>query len=315
MIDLIGDIHGYADELKKLLKKLGYSKTDNYYSHPNRKVLFVGDYIDRGPKNRETLEIVKQMADNGSAIALMGNHEYNALCFHYKDSNGKYLRTHSEKNIGQHRKTLDEFKNRQGELEMYLDWFKTLPLFYETEGFRAVHACWDSKNIAYLEKHLDNNRLNDELLLESVKEETALYNAIENTLKGKEIALPDGINFLDNDDYPRSQLRIKWWEDPSEMTYKEISVKQYTGLSNDAVELGSEDQNYYKRDEKSVFFGHYALDNEPYLLKDNVCCLDFGVITDNGILASYSFEGELVLDEKKFNQVETFNKVEPILKE
>ena len=61
MIDLIGDVHGYADELEELLTKLGYSKKDNYYSHPERKALFVGDYIDRGPKIRETLEIVKKM--------------------------------------------------------------------------------------------------------------------------------------------------------------------------------------------------------------------------------------------------------------
>lgn len=83
-MDLIGDIHGHADELIELLEKLGYSKQGTHYAHPKRKVLFVGDYIDRGPKIRETLEIVKQMADNGSAIALMGNHEYNALCFHYQ---------------------------------------------------------------------------------------------------------------------------------------------------------------------------------------------------------------------------------------
>jgi predicted MPP superfamily phosphohydrolase len=81
MIDLIGDIHGHADKLVQLLEKLGYSKQNNYYAHPERKVLFVGDYIDRGPQIRETLEIVKQMVENQSAIALMGNHEYNALCF------------------------------------------------------------------------------------------------------------------------------------------------------------------------------------------------------------------------------------------
>ena len=78
MIDLIGDIHGHADKLEELLLKLGYAKNNGAYSHPHRKVLFVGDYIDRGPKIRETLEIVKSMVDSENAIALMGNHEYNA---------------------------------------------------------------------------------------------------------------------------------------------------------------------------------------------------------------------------------------------
>lgn len=57
MIDFIGDIHGHADQLEELLLKLGYSKPNEFYvhTHPERKVLFVGDYIDRGPKIRETL--------------------------------------------------------------------------------------------------------------------------------------------------------------------------------------------------------------------------------------------------------------------
>ena len=159
---------------------------------PDRKVLFVGDYIDRGPKIREALEIVKQMVDNGTAIALMGNHEYNALCFHNKDTEGNYLREHSEKNLNQHRETIEQFNGKQDELEMYLEWFKTLPLFYETETFRAVHACWDYNSIDYLKKHLNNNRLTDDLICQSVKEDTPLYKAIENTLKGKEIRIPYG---------------------------------------------------------------------------------------------------------------------------
>lgn len=55
MIDFIGDIHEHADKLEKLLIKLGYTQVDGAYSHPDRKVLFVGDYIDRGPKIRETI--------------------------------------------------------------------------------------------------------------------------------------------------------------------------------------------------------------------------------------------------------------------
>lgn len=78
------------------------AKAKSYYAHPGRKVLFVGDYIDRGPKIWETLELVRRMVDNDSAIALMGNHEYNALCFHFKKTGGGHLRKHLIKNIVQH---------------------------------------------------------------------------------------------------------------------------------------------------------------------------------------------------------------------
>lgn len=98
------------------------------------------------------------MVDNGTAIALMGNHEYNALCFHYPTEGG-HLRKHLIKNIVQHYETLKQFQNRQDEYEEYLEWFKTLPLFYETENFRAVHACWDEKIIDFLKAKLINNCL------------------------------------------------------------------------------------------------------------------------------------------------------------
>lgn len=74
MYDIIGDIHGHADKLEELLNSLGYTISDGVYKHPNnRQVVFLGDYIDRGPKIRETLHIVKSMCDAGNAFAIMGN--------------------------------------------------------------------------------------------------------------------------------------------------------------------------------------------------------------------------------------------------
>ena len=105
-IDFIGDIHGHADELKKLLKKMGYVRRGGCYRHPERTVLFIGDYIDRGLQIREVLDIVREMVEHKQAIALMGNHEYNALCFHYPESQGGHLRKHSIKNILQHYETI-----------------------------------------------------------------------------------------------------------------------------------------------------------------------------------------------------------------
>jgi predicted MPP superfamily phosphohydrolase len=109
--------------------------------------LFLGDYIDRGPSIRKVLEIVRAMVEDGHALAIMGNHEYNALCFHFPEREGGHLRKHNIKNILQHIRTLAQFQNLQVEYEDYLDWFKTLPLFVELAGFRAVHACWHARHI------------------------------------------------------------------------------------------------------------------------------------------------------------------------
>ena len=60
MYDLIGDIHGHADCLVNLLEKLGYKKSGDVYHHPLRQVIFLGDFIGRGPKIREVLLIAKK---------------------------------------------------------------------------------------------------------------------------------------------------------------------------------------------------------------------------------------------------------------
>jgi len=298
MTDVIGDIHGHADALEKLLQKLGYKKEKEGYRHPSRKVLFLGDYIDRGPKIRETLEIVKAMVDAGNAVALMGNHEYNALCFHFPEMQGGHLRKHLIKNIIQHYETLKQFQNLQKEYNAYLEWFKTLPLYYETVNFRAVHACWDEPSIGSLRKELANDRLTEELIYKAVTSGTVLNNAVETTLKGKEMRLPDGLKFKDKDGNERKEFRIKWWENPEEMTYKKISIEPITTLPERPL-LKGEPDDYYYEEEKIVFFGHYWLKGEPYLFRDNICCLDFS-IAKNGYLAAYRIDDESRLDLGKF---------------
>ncbi len=96
--DLIGDIHGHAQELQQLLKQLHYTLNDvGVYTHAKgRRVIFCGDLIDRGPDAREVLQIVRSMVDNGSALIVMGNHEYNMICYHtWVD--GHFLRPHTAK--------------------------------------------------------------------------------------------------------------------------------------------------------------------------------------------------------------------------
>ncbi len=69
-IDFIGDVHGHYDALVKLLVKLGYSRSEQGFRHENRLAFFVGDFIDRGPKIYELLDLVKKMISSGAALAL-----------------------------------------------------------------------------------------------------------------------------------------------------------------------------------------------------------------------------------------------------
>ena len=155
MYDLIGDIHGHADELVKLLETLGYRKAQGAYQHPERRVIFLGDFIDRGPKIQRVLEIVRRMIEEGKALAVMGNHELNALAYHTEDPEapGEFLRRHSDKNVKQHRKTVEQLKPE--ELASHLEWFRTLPMWLDLDGLRVVHACWDKQAVARVAQALE----------------------------------------------------------------------------------------------------------------------------------------------------------------
>ena len=298
MFDFIGDIHGHADELEALLIKMGYTHKNGSYSHPTRKAFFVGDYIDRGPKIRETLRIVRNMVESENAIAIMGNHEYNAICFSMKKPDGGHLRSHLIKNILQHNETLIQFQGMQEQYDDYINWFKTLPLFYETDQFRAVHACWDHKNISYLKNLLPDNKLTDELIFQAVNKENSFYDAVEETLKGKEIQMPDGLFFNDKDGNERKEIRIKWWHDPMKSTYRSISVEPLSHLPE--VSVAAEplrNSDFYTEEHKPVFFGHYWLKGNPSLLRNNICCLDYSV-AKKGYLVAYRLDEESKLNER-----------------
>ena len=79
--DLIGDVHGCDAELVKLLEQLGYSVADwlsngGRVQHPDgRRVVFLGDLVDRGPGSDRVLEVAMHMVESGDALCIMGNHE------------------------------------------------------------------------------------------------------------------------------------------------------------------------------------------------------------------------------------------------
>ena len=83
--DIIGDVHGCFVELKELLVKLGYKITKHRdkdlnfgYTVKNpteRKAIFVGDLVDRGPASNEVLRLVMSMVKNGQAFSVNGNHD------------------------------------------------------------------------------------------------------------------------------------------------------------------------------------------------------------------------------------------------
>lgn len=85
--DLVGDVHGCADELEELLGKLGYGvewtgdrDTPPYFgvrvtAPEGRRLFFVGDFNDRGPRTPDVYRIAMSAMHDGHARAVPGNHD------------------------------------------------------------------------------------------------------------------------------------------------------------------------------------------------------------------------------------------------
>lgn len=301
MYDLIGDIHGHADELVQLLEELGFKKSRGVYAHPERKVIFVGDFIDRGPQIRQVLEIVRPMVEEGKALAVMGNHELNALAFHTEDPEhpGEYLRRHSEKNERQHRKTVEQLK--PDELASHLGWIRMLPMWLDLDGLRVVHACWDDQAIKNIALGLQEHGGVSTTFLQSAGKGNSLFAPVDVVLKGKEAALPDGKSFQDKDGNVRTEIRTRWYLSPEGQTYQTYALQSDviacdTGLAESVMAQAAP----YPATAKPVFVGHYWLSAEyPEILAENVACLDYSV-AKGGFLCAYHWDGEQKLNNRNF---------------
>lgn len=297
--DIIGDIYGHTAKLVKLLNKLGYKEVDGIWSHPNRTLISISDLVDRGPKQREVVDILKPMEKADKAIVLMGNHKFYAVSWFLKDNAGNHLRPHTEKNYNQHCEFLEQADVNSSWYKDTIEWFMSLPLLFETDEFCCAHTAWDETNIAYLKTHLtpDFKLLPKQWELANTKYHP-LYEAIEYCLKGPEIDLPSGHSFKGGGGPTRSKMRLKWWDVNSSSTYRTtaVSVPNRSQLPDEPLpaEVLSN-----VRISKPVFFGHYWMTGKPQLLSDKIACLDWSVEKDNGHLVAYRFDGESFLSEAK----------------
>jgi serine/threonine protein phosphatase 1 len=128
----ISDIHGCYDKITNLLKITRYnSRADQ--------LILLGDYIDRGDKSFEVVQLVKSLVKNG-AVALMGNHEDMAI--EAIETGDKSLWF-----INGGRNTWESYCANNGTMLLKdINFFKSLPLYHETNDYIFVHAGLDPLN-------------------------------------------------------------------------------------------------------------------------------------------------------------------------
>jgi serine/threonine protein phosphatase 1 len=131
----IGDIHGCLSKLEKLISRIGIDDD-------NDTLVFIGDYIDRGPDPSGVVDLVLDLREKlRTVICLKGNHEEMFLDYMYHDRDeGFYLFNGGDTTIASYgyRKTPEGMELDVP--ESHMNFFKSLLLWYETDQYIFVHA-------------------------------------------------------------------------------------------------------------------------------------------------------------------------------
>ena len=139
----VGDIHGMYDKLIKLMEKVQFSPEEDL-------LVFLGDYIDRGPDSVRCLQYVYDMKRRfpESVVCLMGNHEVMMISY-FLEKKGRYHELIGDyavswlENGGM--KTLQELNALDSEIrEELVKWVMDLPVNFRYEEFFFCHAGIDS---------------------------------------------------------------------------------------------------------------------------------------------------------------------------
>lgn len=130
-LDIIGDVHGLYDNFLKMMYKLGY---DLYGNHKdNKKMLFLGDIIDRGPDSIKMIRLVKRLVESGH-FAIIGNHE------------DKLIKNIERYNLNQKAEgsyaVLKTFKEviKEKDTDVIYSFLKALPEYYIQEDMAFCHG-------------------------------------------------------------------------------------------------------------------------------------------------------------------------------
>jgi hypothetical protein len=306
--DLIGDVHGCARSLERLLKKMDYQHRQGCYRHAHRKVIFVGDIVDRGPRIREALHIVKDMVDQGQAEIVLGNHEYNAMCYcteGRKGSGHQYLREHNARHHRLIRETLEQFENYTQEWKGFLTWFHEIPLFIEKDHFRIVHACWDHDAILRFKTLSPSHCIDVNMLHESIVSGSFAGGVIDKLTRGTVLELPNGETILGKDGLARNMFRTKFWSNEPQV-YDDVVFQpdplpvDMANRSLSAIE--KQKLLHYSSSELPVFVGHYWMSSDPAPITNNIACLDYSAVK-YGLLVAYRMDDERCLSRDKFTWV------------
>lgn len=307
MYDIIGDVHGHASLLKKLLLKMEYVKTNGHFTHPSRKAIFVGDFINRGPEIKKTIRIIRGMVEGGSAYAILGNHELNAIIYHLKDKQGFSLVKQPSKYFLSLFKTINEYATNSEEWREHLKWMRSLPLYLDLGEIRVVHACWSEEAVKVADSIYAEGKIKKKVFRKiHRKVDSEISKNVWLLTKGVNLKMPGDLKIVNNKGVSPRSIRTKWWDIPEGKTFEQLSFESKFKLPEYTVPMEILPSTYpYPKNDPIVFFGHYCRGRGPHVVKPNVCCVD-SCVTGSKRLLAYQWSGEKELIENNLVEVVDF---------
>lgn len=144
---IIGDIHGEYDALLALLNNIENS------SFKGRRIVFIGDLCDRGPKSISVINKVQQLIKADQAYAILGNHEINLLANDAKDGSGWYFKQRQQSDNNYYAPYEKADKQQKQQIKNFIN---SLPIAIQTPSVNIVHAAWDEASIKQLKQNFDH---------------------------------------------------------------------------------------------------------------------------------------------------------------
>ncbi|MBE2282709.1 MAG: metallophosphoesterase [Prosthecobacter sp.] len=277
MTDVISDVHGDYASLCLLLESLGYRREAGTWRARDRRAVFCGDLVDRGPESRRVVEVVRRMVDDGQALAVMGNHELNMVLFH-AEADGRPLKAREGKAWFSHQSTVRGYAGDADRLLEDARWLASLPFWLELPELRVTHAAWVPSYMDRITRGLPDGH-DHETLLRVFREGGHLAEDITHLLKGPKFRLPPPLCAQDWRGREVESVQLAWWRDFQDVRcVTEIAFPGHVSLP--AMELPAQARAMlgahagYAPDAPLVVVGHYRVPLPDCRLCGNVLCIN-----------------------------------------
>lgn len=286
--DFIGDLHGQWKRARALLSRLGYRRRDGIFRHAGRKAVFLGDILNRGPHVADTVRMVWEMEQAGSALCLLGNHEF-WTWWHERRVRAGLPSFLPQKTLDAIARSRASFGKSGREWERLLRWIERLPVVFNArlpggECAFGVHACLD---IAAATR-IKNNRI---LAIDALTTNPGVrFYALMSLIEGPAFFPPGS----------EKAARIRWWLSrlPESMAEAAFTARALPERPSPPPSLRSK-LHPLLPGHPPVFFGHYGFPKPARPILPNAACLDLGA-GQGGPVAAYSWSGEQLLLKSRF---------------